>query len=72
MAVHLQERPLHTSQVISTYHDEILLSANVQDTNELRWWLLGFGDQVEILEPMELREDFRDIAKNMAQSYGGE
>ncbi|MBL4759446.1 MAG: WYL domain-containing protein [Mariprofundaceae bacterium] len=70
MAVHLQERPLHTTQIISEIDDEqILLDVTVQDTNELRWWLLGFGDQVEILKPDNLREHFRSIAENMAKSY---
>jgi len=28
-----------------------MLTATVQDTYELRWWLLGFGDQVEGWSP---------------------
>ncbi len=70
MAVHLQERPLHSRQVISEPDDgRILLDVTVQDTNELRWWLLGFGDQVEILKPVSLREYFRVIIQNMAKAY---
>jgi len=70
MAIHLQERPLHSNQVITEFDDgRMLLSVTVQDTNELRWWLLGFGDQVEILEPVSLREDFRVLVQNMAKAY---
>jgi len=70
MAVHLQERPLHSNQLISRPDDgRILLNVTVQDTNELRWWLLGFGDQVEILAPEGLRSDFHTIANNMAKAY---
>jgi len=70
MAIHLQERPLHANQtIIETEGSRILLTAMVQDTNELRWWLLGFGDQVEILAPEGLRSDFHAIANNMAKAY---
>ncbi|MFQ5519326.1 MAG: helix-turn-helix transcriptional regulator, partial [Mariprofundus sp.] len=70
MAIHLQERPLHSNQLISiSDNGRILLNVTVQDTNELRWWLLGFGDQVEILAPEGLRSDFHAIANNMAKAY---
>ena len=69
MAVHLQERPLHSAQEVSKTDDGILLTVTVQDTHELRWWLLGFGDQLEVLEPIGLRNYFQDIAKNMAETY---
>ena len=35
----------------------ILVEATVADTSQLRWWLLGFGSQVEVLEPISLREE---------------
>ncbi len=47
----------------------IELSANVPDTSELRWWLLAFGAQVEILEPLSLREEFQETARRMAACY---
>ena len=31
------------------------LKAKVQDTSQLRWWLLGFGAQVEVIKPVALR-----------------
>jgi len=70
LSFHLGERPLSDDQLIEKDEDEdLVLSATVQDTNELRWWLLGFGDQVEVLEPAELRDYFADIAANMADAY---
>jgi predicted DNA-binding transcriptional regulator YafY len=69
-AFHLEERPLSDDQSIVEHADDrMLLTATVQDTSELRWWLLGFGDQVEVLEPVELREYFAEIASNMVSSY---
>jgi len=70
MAIHLQERPLHGNQTMTGTDDgRMLLHVTVQDTNELRWWLLGFGDQVEVLEPVSLRDSFRAIVQNMAKAY---
>jgi len=70
LAFHLDERPLSDDQSIEEQEDEeLLLTATVQDTNELRWWLLGFGDQVEVLEPAEFRDYFAKIVSNMANAY---
>ena len=70
IAYHLAERPLSDDQIIARHTDNLMqLTATVQDTSELRWWLLGFGDQVEILEPTELRNAFSEIASNMAAIY---
>jgi len=32
-------------------------------------WLLGFGDQVKVLEPLEVAHGIRDIAKKISQRY---
>jgi len=67
---HLGERPLSGDQTITEQPDgRMLVTVTVQDTSELRWWLLGFGDQVEVLEPTELRNHFTEIALNMASAY---
>jgi predicted DNA-binding transcriptional regulator YafY len=42
----------------------------VLDTQQLRWWLLGFGDGVEVMKPAKLRREFRDMARGMAEIYG--
>ena len=41
-------------------------------TNEDRLisWLMGFGDQVEVLEPEFIRDRLSKIAKNMVRIYG--
>jgi len=49
---------------------ELHIEATVKDTGQLRWWwLLGFGDYVEVLEPIELRKEFEDISRNMDIIY---
>ena len=36
---------------------------------EFDWWLLGFGDQVEVLEPTWLRSKLQGITRRMAARY---
>jgi len=69
-AFHLDERPLSDDQKIEWQQNgRMLVTATVQDTSELRWWLMGFGDQVEVLEPQGLREEFQGIISRMAARY---
>lgn len=69
-ALHLHETPLSKDQTLTPQADgQELLEAMVLDTSELRWWLLGFGSGVEILEPKDLRDEFRTITREMAECY---
>ena len=34
-------------------------------------WMLTFGDRVEVLEPVELREKLKNMAEAMIKMYGG-
>lgn len=47
----------------------VLLQADVEDSYHLRRWLMGFGGGVEVLEPEELRNDFREMARNSRRMY---
>jgi hypothetical protein len=42
------------------------ITAEVFDTWQLRWWILGEGDHIEVLEPMDLRQQ---IAETIFQNY---
>lgn len=69
-AVHLFERPLaRDQQLIPKKDGRILLRATVRDTLELRWWLRGFGDQVEVLAPESWRNEFATMAQRLAKQY---
>lgn len=69
-ALHLHESPLAEDQRLTGQGEEHeLLTATVLDTAELRWWLLGFGDGVEVLAPAHLRREFSAIATAMAGQY---
>jgi len=47
----------------------VLLEAEVKDSYHLRQWLMGFGAGVEVLEPQALRDDFREMAKQLRRIY---
>jgi len=69
-AFHLNERPLSNDQtMVDDVDDKVLLTATIHDTSELRWWLLSFGDQVEVLEPKNMRHDMKNIIQSAAKFY---
>lgn len=67
---HLFETPLCADQALATSADgRLALTASVPNTRALVWWLLGFGDGVEVQGPLELREEMAAIAARMAAAY---
>lgn len=69
-ALHLEETPLSDDQQLTEQTDgNVLVEATVADTGQLRWWLLGFGGRVEVLEPQGLRVELRDHAARMMARY---
>jgi predicted DNA-binding transcriptional regulator YafY len=69
-AVPLVEMPIHPKQTLTELDDgRIRLEAIVPDTVELRTWLKGFGEHVEVLEPASLRRELRDLARQLAAIY---
>jgi predicted DNA-binding transcriptional regulator YafY len=67
---HLLETPLSDDQQVKEVKDgRLRIKATVQDTRQLRWWLLGFGNAVEVLAPKGLRTEFSVIAAGMDGIY---
>ena len=59
-AFHLRETPLRLDQTIMDRDEEgAMVQAAVHDSSELRWWLLGFGVQVEMMAPVPLRREMQ-------------
>lgn len=72
-AWHLRETRLAEGQKITDRKDgRVLVEAEVTDTEQLRWWLLGFGAAVEVVGPKRLREEFWEISRKMALRYSKE
>jgi len=69
-AIHLEETPLSEDQRLTDQGDgNVLVEAAVADTRQLRWWLLGFGGRIEVLEPDGLREEMKNHALRMLSGY---
>jgi predicted DNA-binding transcriptional regulator YafY len=45
------------------------VEGTVKNTSQLRWWLQGFGCLVEVVEPKELREEFKENAARLHGHY---
>ena len=48
----------------------LLLIQDYSNMNDLTIWMLTFGDKVEVLEPLELRENLKTMAESMLKKYG--
>ncbi len=69
-AHHMYESKLADDPVINNAGaDSVKVSATVSNSNETRRWLLGFGDQLEVLHPESLRDEFAVISRNMNTIY---
>lgn len=68
-AHHLEERPLAADQQIRLDDDDAVITATVADTEELRWWILGFGEKAEVLAPVGLRREIVASLQGMAARY---
>lgn len=67
---HLRETPLSVDQQIETDQPGWMrIQATVPNTAQLRWWLLGFGNQVEVLAPVSLREEFINTSQSLHGIY---
>jgi len=70
-AVHLEETPLSADQTLTEGVDgRMQLVATVADTAQVRWWLLGLGDQVEVIAPATLRDEIAQRLGRAAAQYG--
>ncbi len=68
--VHLYETPLSQDQTIFVLDDDHLkITATVVNTEQLRWWLLGFGERIEIINPPELRKLMLKTANELHTIY---
>lgn len=67
---HLLETPLADDQLAVDDGDGALtVTATVPDTSQLGWWLLGFGGNVEVLAPRDLRARMTTMVRRMGERY---
>ncbi|NBX17995.1 MAG: WYL domain-containing protein [Proteobacteria bacterium] len=59
---HLLESSLSSDQTTEILKDgSIVLRATVDNTIELRWWIMGFAHECEVAAPAGLREEIHDM-----------
>lgn len=66
---HVLETSLSTDQTIEYVEDGLIVTATVNETAELKWWILGLGDRIKVLEPVGLQTNIKSTIKNSAKLY---
>ena len=63
----------HKSQRLHFNRDGTLdYHVTVSGLNEISWWILGYGDQAEVLKPPGLRKLITDRCRRLLEAYGAE
>jgi len=66
----IAETVWHPSQVLEPQSDgALIMILKVTNTIDLRAWILGWGEEVEVLEPVELRKNVVKTAKALLSVY---
>lgn len=70
VARNVNEIAWHKTQRTSFLDDgSLVFEVDVDGISEIAWWVLGYADQAEVLEPAELREEIACRAKAMMNLY---
>lgn len=66
---HVTETMLDEAQKIESVDDGVIVTARLRETVELKWWILGLGERIEVLKPQSLRDHIAQTVKAMAKRY---
>lgn len=67
----VRERVWHASQKITDNPgDKVELELQVSQTDEVRRWVLGWGERARVIEPPTLVAEMREVAGRLAGIYG--
>jgi len=70
VARYVEESRWHTSQQLTPQKDGSLIAEfDLDGSEEIKRWVLGFGQQAEILEPETLRNEVQEELLRMIQPY---
>ncbi len=70
VATNVAEVRWHASQKTKFLPDGSLeFRVKVNGINEIYWWILGYGDQAEVISPAPLRRRLATTARDMAKLY---
>lgn len=62
-------KPIHPDQDVIHYDDYAIVKLKLQINYELKSLILSHGKKVEVMKPLELREEIAAIAKQMTTNY---
>ncbi|HFC9439599.1 TPA: WYL domain-containing protein [Vibrio cholerae] len=65
----LDETPLCEDQSIESKDNDFVVYASVDDTDELRHWLLSVCNHATVLEPLALREEIIQTLRDSLSWY---
>jgi predicted DNA-binding transcriptional regulator YafY len=72
VARNVSEVNWHKSQQIQFQPDgSMIFQVTISGLTEIAWWILGYGDQAEVVQPTKLRRLVAQRANNMAAIYNG-
>lgn len=70
VAKHLFETPLTPEQITEVLPDgRVEVRASVLDSQQLRWWIQGFGAHMEVVAPDHLRAHFKGVSQQLSERY---
>ncbi|MFA0438898.1 WYL domain-containing protein [Vibrio sp. 10N.286.49.C2] len=69
LATILDETPLSKDQVIEPKENDYMVSALVEDTDELRHWLLSMCNHATVMEPKAVREEITQTLRDSISWY---
>jgi len=70
VAGNVSEVQWHNSQRVERNDDgSAEFYVRVDGLGEISWWILGYGDEVEVVSPQELRKKIADVATATAKKY---
>ena len=68
VAENVAEVRWHSTQKVTRNGDgSVTVEFRVDGLGEITWWILGYGDQVQVLRPKRLRQKIIETAKNVAK-----
>ncbi len=56
-----------TQKVVRNSDGSATVEFRVDGLGEITWWILGYGDQVQVIAPKALRRKVLEVAKNMVE-----
>jgi proteasome accessory factor B len=60
-----------TQQLVHRPDGSLDFHVRVSGLQEISWWILGYGDQAEVLKPARLRQLIGERAGRLVEMYNG-